>query len=490
MKSTTPSYILQLKLNPDKSQTEHLRKVFLISWRIYNILVMHCRKQLHKLMTDKQYRDALTVYNREKAKNRHNKSSKPNPAFLAAKEALSERTSYYGLRQFDLEAFEAVLQHKYSRYINSAVGQKLADTCFSGVAKVLYGDGHELHFKRFEDFFSIEGKSNSTGITYNKGICRAGKQNIQVSVPENDIYAQYALMDRVKYCRIVRIPVGSEMKFFLQLVLEGIPPQKHCTGKGRSGIDIGTSTVAETDADKCILKSLSVKGHPAEIARLQRKLDRSRRAMNPGNFNPDGTVKKGRKSWTLSNTYRKDRQKLKVLHYKDSQTLKQAQETIANEILESADDVYVEHMDMKALAKKSKKTKKNKKGRFQSKKRFGKSIQKAAPAQLISAIDRKLHYQGKEIHKVDTWAFKASQYDHVSDDYVKKRLSMRHAVIDGNWVQRDLYSSFLLMNSSADLTHADRERCISSFSRFMGNHDICIQKIKDSGMEHPKSFGF
>lgn len=36
-----------------------------------------------------------------------------------------------------------------------------------------------------------------------------------------------------------------------------------------------------------------------------RAMDRSRRAMNPGNYNLDGTIRKGRKVWINSNRYRK-----------------------------------------------------------------------------------------------------------------------------------------------------------------------------------------
>src|SRR5919202_2776787 len=39
------------------------------------------------------------------------------------------------------------------------------------------------------------------------------------------------------------------------------------------------------------------------IRRLQRKMDRSRRANNPDNYNPNGTVKKGKKRWKDSKTY-------------------------------------------------------------------------------------------------------------------------------------------------------------------------------------------
>lgn len=40
----------------------------------------------------------------------------------------------------------------------------------------------------------------------------------------------------------------------------------------------------------------------------------------------------------------------------------------------------------------------------------------------------------------------------------QKRLSRRHNTINGEWVQRDLYSAFLLMNSDDTLKHADRDK--------------------------------
>ena len=40
-----------------------------------------------------------------------------------------------------------------------------------------------------------------------------------------------------------------------------------------------------------------------EVTRSQRAMDRSRRATNPQNYNPDGTNKKGRKQWHKSRPY-------------------------------------------------------------------------------------------------------------------------------------------------------------------------------------------
>ena len=41
--------------------------------------------------------------------------------------------------------------------------------------------------------------------------------------------------------------------------------------------------------------------------------------------------------------------------------------------------------------------------------------------------------------------YRASQYDHTADDYIKKKLTDRmYHLVDGTLVQRDWYSSFLL----------------------------------------------
>ena len=88
----------------------------------------------------------------------------------------------------------------------------------------------------------------------------------------------------------IRIP---ELKCFLK-------------GKGIVGCDIGTQTIAYTTETKVGLKNLAERGSCIEVnerkeRRIYRAMDRSRRAMNPDNYNEDGTIKKGKKQWILSN---------------------------------------------------------------------------------------------------------------------------------------------------------------------------------------------
>lgn len=113
-----------------------------------------------------------------------------------------------------------------------------------------------------------------------------------------------------------------------------------------------------------------------------------------------------------------------------------------------------------------------------------------APAQFCAVLKRKLEAAGGTYHEVNTVTFRASQYNHETGTYRKKELSDRHCTIHGQWVQRDLYSAFLLMNSDASLEHTDRSRCIAAFETFLQAHNTCISEIKNSGAKVPRSFVF
>ena len=270
----------------------------------------------------------------------------------------------------------------------------------------------------------------------------------------------------MKYCRIFKKTIGNREQFYLQLVLEGTPLVKHQIGSGRCGIDIGPSTIATVSGTDCSLKVLASEAESVERKQriLFRKMDRSRRAMNPDNYNQDGTVRKGRKHWKKSNTYRKIQRRYQNLCRKRAAIVKQSHEREANRLLTQADRFYVETMNFQGLAKR-------------------------APAMFLSILKQKLEAQGGCLHKVNTVRFRASQYNHLADTYQKKTLSERWALIGEDKIQRDLYSAFLLMNSNADGTSADRELCIKTYQDFKQKHDQLIERLKQSNELLPKSFG-
>ena len=108
---------------------------------------------------------------------------------------------------------------------------------------------------------------------------------------------------------------------------------------------------------------------------------------------------------------------------------------------------------------------------------------------LIAIIDRKLKYQHTEIHKVNTNTFKASQYNHITDSYKKKKLHQRWTTIGNHLVQRDLYSAFLLMNSETNLQQTNRELCNQTFHPFLALHNQQIEALKQMKEERPSSIG-
>jgi hypothetical protein len=151
-------------------------------------------------------------------------------------------------------------------------------------------------------------------------------------------------------------------------------------------------------------------------------------------------------------------------------------------------------MNYSGLQKRAKKTIINKKtGKFNKKKRFGKSLANKAPAKLIEIINRKLKYFDTEIKKINTYTVKASQYNHFGDTYVKKDLGERWNIfsIDSKDVeiQRDLYSSFLIMNVNNLADKIDRSKCIETFDRFKLLHDIEIERLRNSGNKLISSMG-
>ena len=72
---------------------------------------------------------------------------------------------------------------------------------------------------------------------------------------------------------------------------------KHPLGRGTVGLDLGPSTLAAVGGKEALLVPFCPEvGRPAKaVRRLQRHLERQRRANNPGNYLADGQVRPGPK---------------------------------------------------------------------------------------------------------------------------------------------------------------------------------------------------
>ena len=154
---------------------------------------------------------------------------------------------------------------------------------------------------------------------------------------------------------------------------------------------------------------------------------------------------------------------------------------------------FIEELDIKFWQKKStkpptsstklitvidKKTKKEKQVyKYVRKKRFGKSINNHSPGLLMQLIKQKLSYYGEILEYVNTIKYKASQYDHITGEYIKPNLKDRTKIVGDNKVQRDLYSAFLIKNNK-DSETVDQLKCNKEFNKFLNLNNIIMNNLK------------
>jgi transposase len=253
--------------------------------------------------------------------------------------------------------------------------------------------------------------------------------------------------------RLVRRRLNNQTRYYAQLICEGQPfiKPKNQIGSGVVGLDIGPSTIAivgETGA-KLDLFAPQLKSQEKQIRRLQRRMERSRRANNPENYNSDfvdsqgkqkkGTVKKGDKKWNDSKSYRSARSAKANLERKLAAHRKSLHGRLVHEILRLGDTIKLEKLSYKAFQK-----------------LFGKSVGKRAPGELVSHLKRLAESAGVNVVEFSTKTTKLSQTCHQCGTVKKKSLMTRvHKCNCGVLCQRDLYSAFLARFVDNDLLQVD-----------------------------------
>jgi putative transposase len=80
------------------------------------------------------------------------------------------------------------------------------------------------------------------------------------------------------------------------------------------GVDVGLSRLATLSTGHVAANSRPLRASLRALRRLQRQLDRQRRANNPGNYHPDGRAKKGRTTWVKSQRMMRTEQRIAKAH--------------------------------------------------------------------------------------------------------------------------------------------------------------------------------
>jgi hypothetical protein len=225
-------------------------------------------------------------------------------------------------------------------------------------------------------------------------------------------------------------------RYYVQLVLEGLSYQKpkHTVGTDVIGLDLGPSIIAivPREGEARILPLCEeLKSDARAKRRLERKLDRQRRANNPHNYNEKGRIKKRGKqrlTWEDSKGYLASKRRLAHQERKLAAHRKSLHGQLAHEIAQLGNDIRIEKLSYKAWQK-----------------QYGKSVGHSAPGMLIDHLRRTVASTGGTLTEFPTRTTKLSQYCHGCGRYERKPLSQRwHECGCGiGPVQRDLYSAWL-----------------------------------------------
>ena len=331
-------------------------------------------------------------------------------------------------------------------------------------------------------------------------VCRYLENPDVIDKAAVDLYEKTGeLLDTYRPCYVSLVirEIRGELRIFAHITIEGVAKTKfnkdgtrrHQYGKGFIGCDIGPQSIAYTSKEEVGLKNLaergaSIKAREQKEARILRKMDRSRRAVNPENYNADGTIRKGKKTWKKSNRYKKLHSQYRNICRIAAENRHLAINEGVNHMRALGNVFITEPQNAKKLQKRSKKTERQDKPsiiqkpdgtkqlvyKYKRKKRFGKSIKNRCPGYFQAQVKATFERTGGVYIEVPV-TYRASQYDHTCNKYIKKALSQRmYELANGARVQRDWYSSFLMYCIGTDLQNISRYKCKRYFDELYAKY--------------------
>lgn len=462
---TKPYCTLTMPLRAELHHLHLLDKRFKIAEQIKNDLITYELHRLHKLERLHQYRDLMTHLNEAAPEERKALSAERTQMLREA-----------GFTRFDFLKTISPMREHFVQHIQAQIADALATDVWRAFEAYLYGNGEEVHLHPRNTLASVYCPKAGVGMHYKNGVFEwhGGRCehtiNIKVPVqaPRND-YEREMLAKPIVALRVTRKWMKTRYKYYLQFILEGTPPpKKRKIGKGRVGIDLGTKTAAIVSSDEAKTVELAdrVNKYSAQKAELSRKMDASRRAMNPYNYFSDGTIKPKElcRPWVRSKHYLRYAAKVRDINRKAAATRRYQHNCLANEIISMGDEFYIEDKSFAKLA--------------QSQHRVGREIFNRAPALLVTILDWKLRCLGASCYRLNVFEYKARRYDHVSDTYCDAKSSKSDTVTlaNGDVVQRNLYAAFVLMCADKGTKKPDNQLCRAKYEQFLVNHDAELER--------------
>lgn len=401
--------------------------------------------------------------------------------------AFREANARYGFSEYALHKYAVSCKNRCAigDHLDVHTVQKTATRAFNAVQMHALGKRGKPRFKGKGQLVSVESKSNDAGIRFRTDALTSRVEWGGLSLPlvldlkdKHGVQA-HALSCRTKYVRVLCRSLKGRKRFYAQLVQEGLPKRKakNTVKAGNCGLDLGPSTYAvyaEGNAEIGQFCS-GLDAMQSEIRRIQRAMDRSRRANNPENYNGGGTVKTGHKTWVKSGRYDNLKIELSEIHRRLAASRKGLHGALVNRVISCGNVIHTEKLNYRAFQK-----------------MFGKSIGFRAPGMFVSMLRRKAESAGGGVIDLHTGALKLSQSCQCGHQ-LKKPLNERwhRCPHCGVHAQRDLYSAFLAYHASHDVL--DR---VSATASWPGAESLLMQAMSrlqhefaNAGDSVPQSFG-
>ncbi|HBP6378463.1 TPA: transposase [Pseudomonas aeruginosa] len=427
-RAKNPTFVVELPVSVSQEAERQLMARLLAGTRLYNAALGESLRRLDLMRESKAWQAARKL----EAKDRT--------------ETFRAITKEFGFTSASVSAFATGCKNAagWKNRLSANETQRIAETAFAAAEQYSFGKRGRPRFKNARrPLKSFSGKTNKTGIRYRHdlGIVEWAGLALSVKYPPigKDKWLEEALKAETKFCRLLWRTVKDKRRWYAQLLQTGLSPikEKNTTQAGREvGLDVGPSTVAvvsDTGGD-LVAFCPTIEQPWKETRRIQRAMDRSRRATNPHCYNENGTWKKGAKVKVVSKNYLDLKRELAETERRLAAERKRSQGELVNSVIRLGNVIKTEKLSYKAWQK-----------------LYGKSVKVKAPGMFITGLKRKAESAGGQFLELNTWSLKMSQYDHVSGEYNKKTLRERWHFLGGKTaeetllVQRDMYSAFLAL---------------------------------------------
>lgn len=417
-------YILTLPLKTELFQEHILEKRFRLGENLYNNFLSFEKKKYYEMTKRRDYRDAQSLIKKltVQINTLENGSVKSKESKKQIQDLKKQRKEQYDIiynikKMFDWSEFGFINDmKKYRKYyktnLNSTICNNLSGRCFKAFEKMeseLIKDQYRneedkvnpcVHYKRKNSLRSLTAITNSTGIRFSLdeenrvGTVKWQSLVFSIDLSKCTLYEWQALHSEICYCAVKRDMIKGKWKYYIQITLKGHVPDKfdkqtgelkRQLGKGNVGLYFTSTNLTVSTDDSVKTYYLEINSQDDIKTELLQKMDASRRATNPDNYNKDGTCKERDeiKGWHFSKAYMRYRDELYECFRKECEEKKLLQEKIANEVIASGDVFNCNKMDFKFLQRKN-----------------GRKIQSASPSMLKATIERKLSYHDVSINEI------------------------------------------------------------------------------------------